>query len=468
MKRKSLYALFLTVLALAASCAKDNVIDNDSDTAVLPGADFVFDDTKLPQLYVSVSEPEWNRMLQLYDEEPHNNTYVKCSDVSIVRSDGTFKCENVGLRLRGQTSRRRPEGAKGQLHKPDKPDWRHVHFGLNTRVFADSGSFAGVRRINLKYAKEDPSYIREHFCLDMLARYGVWTAPKSSWCRLYLKVGKDSPAYYGVYLMMESIDKQYVKRRYEFGEREGWLWKCAWGANLRDTDDWRFHMDDDSPDTFAYDLKDDNPQNFQTAKAQLKDFIKNLNTLKGAEFYNWIQKVCDVDLLLRTYAALVALGHWDDYWNDMNNFYLYFSGTGTQDYRMYMLPFDLDNTLGTSHNCGVQHDSGRHDPYNWGMKECVLMYKILEVSDFRDKYTQYLRDFASVDNPWTGQLQSASRIRQWQNFISPFIRNDTGEDMVIRDAPASWGNHPEYRLLEDGSNNWFKVKAQSIASYCGK
>ena len=79
-----------------------------------------------------------------------------------------------------------------------------------------------------------------------------------------------------------------------------------------------------------------------------------------------------MDLLLRTYAAFVALGHWDDYWNDMNNFYLYFDSTSKDDYKVYMIPYDLDNTLGTSHNCGVQTDSGRHDPFRSGEKDADL------------------------------------------------------------------------------------------------
>ena len=453
----------LTLLLLCVSCGKEQIIivDHDVNDAA-ERADFIFDDTQLPRLIISVSEEEWNRLLEMYDKDHHNHSYVKCSKVLLERGDGTMRADNVGLRLRGQTSRRRPEGSEGEKHKSGKTKWRHVHFGLNCRSFADSGDFAGVRRINLKYAKEDPSYIREHFCFDMLSKYGIWTAPRSSWCRLYLYVGNDSPAYYGVYLMMESIDKQYVKRRHEFGTEKGWLWKCAWGSNLRDTDDWRFHFDDNSSETYAYELKDDDPEEFAPAKAQLKDFITKLNTLKGSEFYNWIQKVCDVDLLLKMYAANVALGHWDDYWNDMNNFYLYFNSKDEHNYKVYMLPFDYDNTLGTSHYCGVQTDSGRHDPYHWGLEECVLLYKILEVSDFRAKYTEYLRDFASTDNPYTGVLQSSSRIRQWQDFIGPFVKNDTGEDMAIRDAPASWGNHPEYRLLENGSNNWFTVKANSL------
>ena len=465
MRKLLIWVCLFSGLVLSASCRKDQITEIPPEEHVPNDADYVFDDTQLPRLCICVSEEEWNRLLTLYDKDHHNHTYVKCTSVTLDRGDASYTCEDVGLRLRGQTSRRRPEGSKGEKHKSEKADWHHAHFGLNCRTFADSGSFAGIRRINLKYAKEDPSYIREHFCFNMLEDYGIWTAPKTSWCRLYIYVGNDSPAYFGVYLMMESIDRQYVKRRPEFGLERGWLWKCAWGSNLRDKDDWRFHMDDNSSDTYAYELKDDDPATFARAKEQLKDFITKLNTLKGSEFYNWIQEVCDVPLLLKMYAANVALGHWDDYWNDMNNFYLYFNSRDPHHYKVYMLPFDYDNTLGTSHHCGVQTDSGRHDPYHWGITECVLLYKILEVSDFRSMYTSYLKDFSSAGNPWTGQLQSASRIRAWQDFLRPFLKTDTGEDMEIRDAPASWGNHPEYRLLSTDKNNWFKVKAESIAGW---
>jgi hypothetical protein len=50
-------------------------------------------------------------------------------------------------------------------------------------------------------------------------------------------------------------------------------------------------------------------------------------------------------------------------------------------------------------------------------------------------------------------------------LIAPHIANDTGEDMVINDTPASWGNAGFYRALSgDDSNNFFRVKANSIRS----
>ena len=46
-------------------------------------------------------------------------------------------------------------------------------------------------------------------------------------------------------------------------------------------------------------------------------------------------------------------------------------------------------------------------------------------------------------------------------MIAPYVANDTGEDMEIRDEPAPWGNHSEYRLIEK-NNNFFIRKRESI------
>ena len=59
---------------------------------------------------------------------------------------------------------------------------------------------------------------------------------------------------------------------------------------------------------------------------------------------------------------------------------------------------------------------------------------------------------------------SASRIAKWHAMIAPFIDNRTGEETVLADKPGRGGNHPEYRLLKDSDNNYFKVKAQVIES----
>ena len=55
------------------------------------------------------------------------------------------------------------------------------------------------------------------------------------------------------------------------------------------------------------------------------------------------------------------------------------------------------------------------------------------------------------------------RVIDWQAKIQSYITNDTGEDMEIKDRPASWGRVGDYRLMST-SNNYFTVKAETINS----
>ena len=164
---------------------------------------------------------------------------------------------------------------------------------------------------------------------------------------------------------------------------------------------------------------------------------------------------------MKTYATNVAVGMWDDHWNNGNNFYLYFNSTDKYEYKVFFLPYDYDNTLGTSLNCGVQNDSGRQDPYNWG-NSGVLMKRLMKFDEFRQMYKNALLELIDPDNGLLDVNASVERIQSWQNKINSFVSNDTGEDMKISDRPASWGNHPEYRLMDKGSNNFFNVKAKTI------
>ena len=57
---------------------------------------------------------------------------------------------------------------------------------------------------------------------------------------------------------------------------------------------------------------------------------------------------------------------------------------------------------------------------------------------------------------------SLARIRSWQQRIEQYVNNDTGEDILIEDKPAPWGNHSEYNLLKNNNDNFFNAKAASI------
>ena len=111
----------------------------------------------------------------------------------------------------------------------------------------------------------------------------------------------------------------------------------------------------------------------------------------------------------------------------------------------------------------VQSDSGRQDPLNWGHDDYPLMSKVLANSEWKEMYKGYLRELCGQGGLFSWELSHA-RILAWQDSIRDYVSNDTGEDIFIMDMPAYWGNHYEYRIMEDCSDNFFKVKSETVAA----
>ena len=439
---------------------------------------YVWDESTLPCITLKVSKQEWNNMLKTYDQNSKTKAYFK-GDVTFDNGTKTYNFTDAGWRLRGNTSRRRPEGNGGEMHNSQNPDWHHFHVQLNFRKFVkdDAHTIGGVRKMYLKWHKDDPMYVREMYCYDLFRRYGVWTAINDIYCRLWIHVEGDSkPAYFGIYEMQETVDDEYLETRaHLFGNDKGNLWKCSYlsqPATLKySTDannDSLFGLDQDTDEEWTYELKTDN-YSFSSAKSQLVDFMKKLQNLEGDELHDWLGETVDIPLFLKTYAVNVTVGMWDDYWNNGNNYYMYFTGGGTTGYKFYFIPYDYDNSLGTSADCYRLSDSGRDTPLKWGSNaNHPLVYKIISFDDYKALYVSYLKELVDTSSGYFDYATSAARIRAWHGKIKDYVSNDTGEDMSIYDQPASWGNHGEYRLLENSSNNFFKVKAETYKKILGE
>lgn len=430
-----------------------------------PGIAYVWDESVIPEITISITEQEWNKLLARYDEFDHNVDYFH-ADFTYKKGDEVINITDGGLRLRGNTSRRRPEGNYGEAHSKQNPDWHHCHFGINFRKFHKDSEHTinGIRKVNLKWFKDDPNYVRELYCYDLFRRYGIWTAAHDVYCRLWLKVGDEAPAYYGVYEMIEPVDDEFIEKRIDgmFGSEDGFLWKCTYSNSSADMNglDGSWAVDTDNGVNYDYEFKGDEAD-FQTAKEQFQDFILKLNGKSDESFYKWIKEVCDVELLLKTYAVNVVVGMCDDFWNNGNNYYVYFNTTDKFDYKFFFIPYDYDNSLGTSWNCGIISDTGRHDPYNWGDKG-LLMERLMKFEDFRKIYKDALQELVAEGNALFHVDASIARIKAWQERIEPYVSNDTDEDMSIYDDAAYWGDNQDYLLMTKGSRNFFEVKAATV------
>lgn len=453
------------MLLLPVSCLKEEEFTtpkaDDKPTDWAGAIAYVFDPSVIPEIHISVPLQQWNALLQAYDKDKRTVGYFHCN-VNYQKGQEKTSVSDAGIRLKGNTSRRRPEGSEGETHSATGTDWHHCHFGLNFQEYVqdDKHTVHGVRQVYLKWFKDDPAYCRELYCYDLFRRFGVWTAVHDVYARVWIRVeGDASETYLGVYEMLEQLDRNYLKPRLaQFGNADGNFWKCRWNTGLNSVDDGLFGIDDNDSNHPPYELKTNtkDPALREAAFAQIKDFILKVRGKTGESFRTWITQVTDVDLLLKTYAVNVAVGMWDDYWNNCNNYYLYFDSSDKYDYHFWFIPYDYDNTLGTSQGM----DAGRQNPLHWGNDGNPLIAKILSYPEWKAKYIGYLKELCAGDFSYAASL---ARIRAWQALVAPYVSNDTGEDMVIEDRPASWGNHPEYRLLQDGTNNFFRVKASVVA-----
>jgi spore coat protein CotH len=422
--------------------------------------DYIFNSGTLSRIILDFSVEEWNKLLSYYDRNPDNEEYVKAKFTFY--QDGKIETvDTVGVRLRGNTSRRRPEGSNGQTHKSSGADWHHAHFSIDFDKYNDDQRFHKLKKLDLKWFKDDPTYVHEPFCYDLMKRCGISTEPLSAYSRLTISVAGDAKsAYFGIYDMIEHLDKRYLNDRESlWGDSEGYLWKASWGATLKDPNASmgieEIELDNSKSKKYTYNLKT-NEENLAAAKLQLSTFITTFNAKTGDDFTTWLESRCDVSFLLATYAASVAVGHWDDYWNNCNNYYIYFNSKG----RFYFIPYDLDNTIGTS----LMMDSGRQDPLHWGDdSKNQLIAKLLTFDKYKKQYIRYMKALVNPENGLMDYTASTARIHAMQAMIVSSVSNDTGEDEAVEDKPASWGNHSEYRLIDPSvATNFFKVKASII------
>ncbi|HMO32726.1 MAG TPA: CotH kinase family protein [Lacibacter sp.] len=458
--------LAAVLLLTAGSCRKQQGGPPLSETDSL----VLFRLTDLPEIRLEISPEEWNKLLSNFDQNPKNETYI-LAGYRFKLGGKEILLDSMGIRLRGNTSRRRPEGTTGQPHQVVNPDWHHAHFALKFDKYRKEQRFNGKARLNLKWFKDDASYVREIYAYDLFRRFGVWSAPQASYCRLSLHVSGDPrPAYFGVYALVEHVDEDFITARSgQWGNVPGFLWKCGWAgsysANFVSTasvgvEDVK--LDPARSKYFAYDLKT-REKELAAAEAQLTDFIRELNSRTGAGFEAWAEQNINVELLLKAYAVNVLVGMWDDYWVNTNNFYIYFTPAG----KAHFIPYDYDNTLGTSL---LMPNSGTQDPMQWGpATDRPLITKILAVDRWRQQYRNYLRELVAQGQSLFAYPASLQRILAWQQLVGAWVSNDTGEDMVIEDKPAGWGNAPFYRLLSgndaggaNGPANFFTTRTRQI------
>ncbi len=384
-----------------------------------PENGLVFDDSEVPRVDILIDDASLQEILaweNLQNNEEYPATFI------FTTSTSKDTVENIGFRLRGNTSR---TAAKKS-------------FKVSFNSFIKGQKFEGLEKLNLNGEHNDPSIIRSKLCWDLFRWAGVPGA-RSNHVALYI-----NNEYRGLYINVEHIDEEFVQKR--FSNDSGNLYKCLYPADLQ--------YKGDNPDVYkeviydrrAYDLKTNTEQNDYS---DLATFIKAISFNSGSAFECELERVFDVDNYLKVLAIDILTSNWDGQLNK-NNFYLYNNPcTG----KFTFIPYDLDNTLGIDWFGVDWPNTTLYNWYSYTWDDRPLMEKVLARPEYRNRFSFYMREI--IDNYFNPDYLNPY-LSEKKNLIASFRDDDTyaeedyGWNFVdfLNSYENALGEHVKYGLEE--------------------
>lgn len=367
MKRKISLLLVLCMLAcVMAGCGKKS--DNEKETtkgnstevnAPLSADEEIyeqlFDINNTLSIQVEISDEELDKIQEDYEEydsmRSKSPIYRMADKVIISIGDEVYEIEEVGIRLKGNTSRVPVyDEETGELNLShyrlsfNETFDDEVYYGEDAKVWASEEErqarkerrFATLKGMEIKWNKNyDTSYIREMYAYEIFRDMGV-LAQRVNLCSLGVN-GEN----YGVVSIYEPVDQIFIERNLPEEDQGGDLYKCAWTykpANYVESQVTYGIEDADSGQFYNFDLKTNKKDStFDTLKELLE--VTNGNDVSKENF----ESVVDTDYLSKFLAASYFTGNPDDIRNNYNNHYVYFLKSSG---KAIFIPYDYDRCLG--------------------------------------------------------------------------------------------------------------------------
>ena len=194
-------------------------------------------------------------------------------------------------------------------------------FRLNLDAFIPGARLRGQEHLTLNNMVQDSSQIHETITYTLFRDAGV-PAPRSAYVELFM-----NGEYRGLYLNVETIDDQFLKRH--FADPHGNLYEGIYGADVTPDD-----VDDMDLDEQGADDVDDG--------SELAALVAFLDQPPSEALMPEFEARIDVDRTLLMLAGEVITGHWDGYFYAKNNYRIYHEPSVD---RWTLIPWGVDQTL---------------------------------------------------------------------------------------------------------------------------
>jgi spore coat protein CotH len=408
----------------------------NAQNAVFPNNGTLFDD-KIHKLELWMNPSEFEEMVKT------ENLWTNQRYLVMLVYDGKDTLRNCDIRLKGNTSRTS----------------QRKSFRIDTDKRISSQTFQGLKTLNIHGNHNDPSMMREYLSAYTMKKMGVPHA-RINHVQLYV-----NGEYLGVRGLVEFIDKTFLNTR--FNEKSGNLYKCTWPADLgykgEDQQTYKDMINPSPENERAYDLKTNETQDDYTRLVKL---ISKIDKLSATEFKDSIHFWLDVEGYLKSLAAEILIGHWDNYFANKNNYYLY---DHSKDVKFKYIPYDMDNTFGVQWGFS---NINKRDIHNWGDKSksaAPLTYALLEHSEFQKQLESYvygaINDFFNEEHMFPIIDSLANRLDYWiktDKHFSGVWTSDYGfsYDDWKKSITQGLGNHATYGVKPYISDRVSSAKQQ--------
>ncbi|MBO4285712.1 MAG: CotH kinase family protein [Bacilli bacterium] len=276
----------------------------------------------------------------------YHDVYHPCT-MSVKINNETFVVEEVGARMKGNTSRQPISfgyvNFKVSFNQTFDDETYPYYTPTTDTTRKDRLFLNEFKKLDLKWNKNrDNTFTKELYAQHILEEEGLM-AQKANMCTLTVKQdGVALPGYENVpYHVYETVDKPFLKRRLNKNAAKGDLYKSAWPATLNEFTS--YGVEDNYNDQhYIYNLKTNEDDSDHSA---LQNCITKINQTGAVtdQIKNDLMSVVDVQYLLKYAAMMWVIGNPDDLRYNKNNTYFYFNSNNGL---LYLIPYDNDRCFG--------------------------------------------------------------------------------------------------------------------------
>lgn len=434
----------------------------------------LFNKETIQDVKISIDENNWNYLLQNAIDKPT----VLASSISI--GDDTVKY--VGIKTKGNLTLKEVWNSSS-----DRFSFT-INFGkyINTdNGYTDKQNLYGLRKVALNNIYGDATLMKEYLSYELMTKMGIPT-PEYSLVNLYI-----NDEFYGVYMMVESIDSSLTQRT--LGEKSDYLVKpeSSGGDLIYDNgldeyinDDGEFDFSSiiyDNSGNIIYPNDKSNPlykynglwENDEDTFEDIVDMLptifkwmKTLNELNNIDNPNTdeyklaLEEIIDVDNLIRYFAVNTYLVNLDSYQSEkMQNYALYINETG----RATIIPWDYNYSFGV-YGIGSASDVINFDIYNpvinTTLKDRPLLNVILQNDEHKTLYEKYLNDITIIASE--GGTTSDGDTYEENNFATILDKYNKLLNNIYGNDPTAFYTLDEYNKATISLKELIEQRSEAV------